>query len=421
MNPIIHDLPKSRKVRLVCVSDTHNASALTGAFKLPRGDILVHAGDLSNQGSLSELRRAAEWIEKTEFQVKIVIAGNHDITLDQEFYQQYGPYFHNQHPQDSQECIKLFTESQNITYLTHSAATVRVPYLDGTEVKLKVFGSPYSPARGRWAFGYSPEQATALWDEVPLDTDVLVTHTPPKYHCDESRDRGAAGCETLRQTLWRVRPRLAICGHVHEGRGAETIRWDLESPNIKYKEHSTRYWNDPGVGNKQSLLDLSAKGGGPLENDGLTGDLIPSHVDVIRENHTIPTAGHSTLFSNARDLPSRPHPTDDGERLASLEHPKTANESHNNSQITNDTFDADWRTRGLRKTTRGQGGHPLSGRSDMESLAGRLGRKETCVINAAIMATSWPHNLGGGKRYNKPIVVDIDMPVTPIGTEEQRR
>lgn len=61
--------------------------------------------------------------------------------------------------------------------------------------------------------------------------------------------------------------------------------------------------------------------------------------------------------------------------------------------------------------TRGQGGIPTSRRGDVEALCGRMGRKETCVINAAIMASSWPHKGSGGKKYNKPVVVDIDLPV----------
>lgn len=39
----------------------------------------------------------------------------------------------------------------------------------------------------------------------------------------------------------------------------------------------------------------------------------------------------------------------------------------------------------------------------------RLGRRETCIINCAIAATAWPHI--GGKRFHKPIVVDVDLPV----------
>ena len=64
-----------RSTRIVCVSDTHNASPLNGTFKLPKGDVLIHAGDLTNQGSLSELRRSVEWIKQADFEVKIVVAG----------------------------------------------------------------------------------------------------------------------------------------------------------------------------------------------------------------------------------------------------------------------------------------------------------------------------------------------------------
>lgn len=42
--------PKLRKTRIVCISDTHNCTV-----KLPPGDILIHAGDLTNKGSKSEV------------------------------------------------------------------------------------------------------------------------------------------------------------------------------------------------------------------------------------------------------------------------------------------------------------------------------------------------------------------------------
>lgn len=40
---------------------------------------------------------------------------------------------------------------------------------------------------------------------------------------------------------------------------------------------------------------------------------------------------------------------------------------------------------------------------------GWAGRRETCVVNAAIMKSKYPHV--GGKQFNKPIVVDVDLPV----------
>lgn len=59
-----------RKTRIVCISDTHNQTP-----KLPPGDVLIHAGDLSNQGSITELRKTVDWLEKADYEAKIVIAG----------------------------------------------------------------------------------------------------------------------------------------------------------------------------------------------------------------------------------------------------------------------------------------------------------------------------------------------------------
>lgn len=62
---------QTRKTRIVCIADTHNQTP-----KLPPGDVLIHAGDLTNQGSYGELKRAVEWLEKQGgFEVKIVVAG----------------------------------------------------------------------------------------------------------------------------------------------------------------------------------------------------------------------------------------------------------------------------------------------------------------------------------------------------------
>lgn len=71
--------PQLRKTRFVCISDTHNQTP-----KLPKGDVLIHAGDLTNQGSVTELQKTVAWLEKAEFEAKIVIAGItfHALLLD---------------------------------------------------------------------------------------------------------------------------------------------------------------------------------------------------------------------------------------------------------------------------------------------------------------------------------------------------
>ncbi|KAH0542910.1 hypothetical protein FGG08_002770 [Glutinoglossum americanum] len=426
-----HDLPALRKTRIVCISDTHNASPLCGAFKLPKGDVLIHAGDMSNQGSLSELQRTVEWMEKADFEAKIVVAGNHDITLDREFYAEYGAYFHNQHPQDPDKCLELFTGSQTITYLSHTHKAIHLTSPTGPRTKFTIFGSPYSPAHPSrtWAFTYPPSRARNLWSQIPLDTDILVTHTPAKYHLDETQTRRAAGCEELREALWRVRPRVAVCGHIHEGRGAERVKWELGTENVGYREGEKTVWVDEG-GKGMALVDLTGKGkGARLDNDGSIGDEDAdaetrrgsSHND---KPHYAPSFSPSELFSAPSISTLGTWPITDP--LAATHSSLSSSSSSSSSSppfptaIATATATATANTVPLHPESAapavppfalGLGGHPPSHRCDVLALAGRLGRRETCIVNAAIMAKSWPHKGSGGKKFNRPIVVDVELPV----------
>lgn len=42
-----------------------------------------------------------------------------------------------------------------------------------------------------------------------------------------------------------------------------------------------------------------------------------------------------------------------------------------------------------------------------------LMRRETCVVNAAIMGSNWPHR--GGRKFHRPIVVDVNLPAWDTG------
>lgn len=64
-------------VSVVCISDTHNSQP-----QLPYADILIHAGDLTHSGSLTEIQQALDWIKQATSSHKIAVAGNHDLLLD---------------------------------------------------------------------------------------------------------------------------------------------------------------------------------------------------------------------------------------------------------------------------------------------------------------------------------------------------
>ena len=418
----------TRRTRIVCISDTHNQTP-----RLPPGDILIHAGDLSNQGTYTELSKTVEWIKQSNFKLKIIVCGNHDITCDEDFYHQYGGYFHNKRVEDPRQCIGLFTSDPSIVYLNHESKQVIIKHEDGKLSKLNVFGSPYSPANGFWAFGYPPESASRLWDQVPLDSDIVITHTPAKFHRDECSKRGTAGCETLRQTLWRVRPRLFVCGHIHESYGVEIITWDLSSPNVKFKESEVRTFNDPEPGSKkQFTIDLSSKAKSlSLKNDGSHGDLVPTTELPGTRIADLDGPSDGLMMSERQHeapakTPKNPVPQKD-ENAAAKGYAETAplpKIPRPSSPPFPDFEKADQVTVSLPEVPsndhlgiRGQGGSASSPRCDQEAIPGREGRIETCVVNAAFMGSNYQHR--SGKRFHKPIVIDLDLPIFE-GTDDHR-
>jgi predicted phosphodiesterase len=189
---------------VVCVSDTHNSQPA-----LPDGDVLIHAGDLTQSGSLAELQAAVSWLRTQPHPVKIVVAGNHDLLLDASCDSRRGA--------GDAVAQRKAIDWGSIIYLENSEATITCP--NGR--RLRVYGSPRSPRHGNWAFQY-PRGEDVWAGAVPQGIDVLVTHGPPRAHLDLLR----LGCRHLLRELWRVRPRLHVFGHVHEGAGTEWLQFD---------------------------------------------------------------------------------------------------------------------------------------------------------------------------------------------------
>ena len=204
-------------IRVVCISDTHNTHGTQPP--LPAGDILLHAGDLTQSGTLPELCDALAWLSVQSHPIKVFIAGNHDGALAE--------------PETRAYIRQVYPA---LTYLENDVVEVTV-----RKHTLRIYGSPYTPHYGTWAFQYprfcpsnprlsrtllyTDHPSVALWSRVPPRIDVLLTHGPPLGHLD----RGA-GCDVLLSTLWRVHPRLHVFGHIHTARGVERVSWDDVQP-----------------------------------------------------------------------------------------------------------------------------------------------------------------------------------------------
>jgi len=162
------------------------------------------------------LATTIEWLKSFDHPVKVIVAGNHDLCLDQKWgeYDDWGL--------DSQviERTRAYVRSQaafGMHYLEHEPLHITAP----TGRVWKVYGSPAAPFYVQGSFQYdSAQEAEAIYARIPSDTEILITHTPPYRTLDKTRRGKYAGCETLSSRVNELRDcRMHVFGHIHEAAG----------------------------------------------------------------------------------------------------------------------------------------------------------------------------------------------------------
>lgn len=201
--------------KIVCISDTHTFhryltpkadDPLHGLryynkqdhrhLTLPDGDILIHAGDITNVGEPFYLKDFLSWFSALPHKYKIFIAGNHDWCFER---------FHQYHT----EAMEIMAGFPNVTYLHHQPMVIE-------EYGLKLFGSPYTPFFCDWAFNVRQGKLCNYWTTIPDDTDILITHGPCYGILDKNDVGEKCGDSEL---LYRVEQlknlKYHIFGHIH--------------------------------------------------------------------------------------------------------------------------------------------------------------------------------------------------------------
>lgn len=184
-------------MRIVCVSDTHNCNE---AIAVPDGDLIIHAGDATVNGTEAEVDAFIDWFSNLPHERKIFVAGNHDWLFER----------------DELASKKLL--SRGVIYLEDSITKVK---------GLKVYGSPWQPRFFDWAFNLNRgDELAEKWKLIPDDIDILITHGPPMGILDEvPRQWGIenTGCEELKRRVAEIaehgRLKLHVFGHIHCGYG----------------------------------------------------------------------------------------------------------------------------------------------------------------------------------------------------------
>lgn len=216
------------------ISDTHNEHE---RLQPPEVDMVIHCGDESTHGNAwlnePEARRFLNWYAALNIPIKIFVPGNHSMAIEQ----------------------GLITppEFPSIQFLLHTQ----------TEVNgLRIFGSPYTPRFHDWAYMKKRTQLDPAWQLIPDDTDILITHGPPKgildlTHDNETGNLVQVGCTALRRHVdTRIQPRIHAFGHLHDEKGISNYG--------SYTRNATQFLNC-------SCCDLQ----GSLKNNGIVLDIDP--------------------------------------------------------------------------------------------------------------------------------------------------
>ena len=186
-------------MKIWAISDSHNKEKF---LKVPEGiDMVIFGGDagthrdpsLNANGVIDFL----EWFNSLYIKHKVFIPGNHDTSI------QRGLVDPKKYP--------------SITYLNHEATVIE---------GIKIFGSPYTPTFGTgWAYNVARHKLDQYWIDIPTDTDILITHGPPKGILDLTQYDSRAGadgkgffqcgCKSLLNRIKVVEPKYHIFGHIH--------------------------------------------------------------------------------------------------------------------------------------------------------------------------------------------------------------
>lgn len=162
---------------------------------LEPGDLLIVAGDLTGSDQHKQYFNFFDWFNRQKFRKKILVAGNHDMTMEDENFES--------------------PPNKEFEYLNESMVE-----FEG----LKIWGSPLS----LWfnginphctAFTRSEEELEAFYAKIPDDIDILISHGPACGILDLTKRKRFVGSKSLLDAVDRIKPKLFVTAHIHESYG----------------------------------------------------------------------------------------------------------------------------------------------------------------------------------------------------------
>jgi Icc-related predicted phosphoesterase len=189
-------------VRLLAFSDLHRdlGQATELVSMASEADVVIGAGDFASvHEGLEETIGALSAIETPT----VLVPGNNE----------------------TEDALRAATTDWSAATVLHGEGTT----IEGAEFYGLGAGIPVTP--WEWSFDLDDEGATEKLAPCP-DGAILVLHSPPQGHCDANGSGDHFGSPALLQAIEQKRPRLAVCGHIHESWGCESQVGDTPVRNL---------------------------------------------------------------------------------------------------------------------------------------------------------------------------------------------
>lgn len=199
-------------IDILHLSDTHGQHK--NLKSLPEADVIVHSGDFTFAGSEEEAYDFMNWFCNLPYKHKVFIAGNHDMCM-------YG-------------ADHIDGLSRNVHYLYNNSVVI-----DG----IKFYGIPM------FMEDCMDGNLDVFINNIPDDTDVLITHMPPKGTCDLANyGKGPEhrGNATLAELLKKLHPTCHLFGHEHDAYG-KTIKENVIYSNACVVDSRYNLINNPTI------------------------------------------------------------------------------------------------------------------------------------------------------------------------------
>jgi Icc-related predicted phosphoesterase len=179
-------------VKLLAFSDLHRdlGQAATLVEMSADADVVIGAGDFASvHEGLEETISALAGIETPT----VLVPGNNE----------------------TEEALRAASAGWIAANVLHGGGAT----IEGAEFFGLGAGVPVTP--WDWSFDLDEETAAEMLAPCPQDA-ILVLHSPPRGHCDANGAGMHFGSEALLHAIEEKRPRLAVCGHIHESWGCES-------------------------------------------------------------------------------------------------------------------------------------------------------------------------------------------------------